>query len=285
MKTTLEKLRNDNAGYAFGQAGITESDLTKVNRIIDRIELSRTEMPQVLDDVEYTDEFGCYYPNAIIDGDTYCDGSMVICENGCAYVSLGEQDAICKSISGGTFPRIDKDKLRYIGKKEKTFWTFSTMGAGAHQGLYFNAEVSCFELNNRSEEFKQYTTKNYDYVFVQDWREQRSECDYKYTVEKGCYSFCAFHTAEELKEFLSLYEAIEEPYFGNENWRKKYWILKSGFVSVWTQEEFDKIESDRLERCLFNGRKVPTKYIKDGTTLVKYVLRSDEIKIWRYENG
>lgn len=276
MKTTLEKLRNDNAGYAFGQAGITESDLTKVNRIIDRIELSRTEMPQVLDDVEYTDEFGCYYPNAIIDGDTYCDGSMVICENGCAYVSLDEKNVIHKSISGGSFPRIDIEKLRYMGKKEKMFWTFSTMGSGAHRGLYFNVEVSCFELNMRSEEFKRYTTKNYDYVFVQDWREQRSECDYKYTVERGCHPFCAFRTAEELQEFLSLYEAVEEPYFRNDSFCKKYWILKSDTVSVWEQEEFDKIENFRTDRLWFNGRKVPTKFAKIGTTLVRYVLRSDE---------
>lgn len=278
MKTMLERLRNGNQTYAFGREGITEHDLKKVNDIIARIEQSRTDKPQVLDVVEFTDEFGCYYPNAIIDGDTYYDGSMVICENGCAYVSLDEMNVIHKSISGGSFPRIDREKLRCIGKKEKTFWTFSTMGAGANQGLYFNVEVSCFELNNRSEEFSKYTTKDYDYIYVQDWKEQQSGCDYKYTVEKGNYAFCAFHTQDELEKFLELYEAVEEPYFGNENCRKKYWILKSGFVSIWTQEEFDKIESNRMMKCLFNGRKVPTKFVKDGTMLIRYVLRSDEIR-------
>lgn len=57
MKTTLEKLREENAGYAFGSNGITEADLRKVNEIIDRIENTRTEEPQELDVVEFTDEY------------------------------------------------------------------------------------------------------------------------------------------------------------------------------------------------------------------------------------
>lgn len=278
MKITLEQLRENNAGYAWGAQGITEADLRKVNGIIEHIEQTRTEKPQKLDAVEYTDDFGCYYPNAIIDDDTYHEGSMALCENGCACVWLDENDMPKGSVSGGAFPRIDESKLRYIGKKEKTFWTFSTMGAGAHQGLYFSAEVSCFELNIRQEEFKKYTTKDYDYIFVTDWKDRSSPCGYKFTVERGGYAMCAFKEESELKEFLELYEAVEEPYFANDRGQKKYWILKSGFVSVWTQEEFDKIESSRTEKCLFNGRKVTTKFIKNGTTLVRYVLRSDEIR-------
>lgn len=278
MKTTLEKLREENAGYAFGSNGITEADLRKVNDIIDRIENTRTEEPQELDAVEFTDEYGCFYPNAIIDGDTYHDDGFALCECGMAHVSIDSDRIIRKSISGGAFPKIDRRKLRYIGKKEKTFWTFSTMGAGAHQGLYFEAEVSCFELNNRAEEFKNLNTKEYDYIYVQDWGNRRSECGYKYTVEKGVYPFCAFHTEEELRDFLTLYEAKEEPYFRNESGCKKYWILKSSTVSVWEQEQFDKIESFREERLWFNGRKVPTKFAKIGTTLVRYILRSDEIR-------
>ena len=104
-----------------------------------------------------------------------------------------------------------------------------------------------------------------------DWR-------YKYTVTKGPYPHCAFHTKEELNEYLSLYEAVEEPYFDNDSLRKRYWLLKCAFVSVWTEDEFEKIKSDRTEKSLFNGRHVPTKYIKNGTTLLRYVLRADETR-------
>lgn len=144
--------------------------------------------------------------------------------------------------------------------------------------MYFKAEVSCFELNMREKPLKRYTTKDYDYIFVQDWGDRTSDCGYKYTVTKGPYPHCAFHTKEELNEYLSLYEAVEEPYFDNDSLRKKYWILKSTFVSVWTEDEFGKIKADRMETSLFNGRHVPTKYIKNGTTLLRYVLRSDETK-------
>ncbi len=280
MKTTLEELRKNNPSYAWGAQCITEADLQKVNGIIEHIEQTRTEVPQVLDVVEYTDDFGKYYPNAIIDYDTYCDGSMVVCEEGTAYVSIDSDGVLRKSIGGGAFPRIDAKKLRYTGKKEKTFWTFSTMGEGAHQGLYFAAEVSCFELNVRKENFKQFTTKDYDYIIVTDWKDRTSPCGYKYTVERGYYAMCAFKEECELKEFLKLYEAVEEPYFANDSGQRKYWILKSCFVSVWTQEEFDKIESNMIEKCPFNGRNVPTKFVKTGTTLNRYVLRSDESKIW-----
>ena len=278
MKTTVEELRNNNIGYTLGKDGITEADLQLVNGIIDKIEQTRTRKPHPLDVVEYTDSFGCYYPNAIIDGDTYRNGSTALCECGSSYVSVSDDGTLCKSISGGAFPLIDKDKLRYIGKKEKIFWTFSTLGAGAQHALYFKAEVSCFELNLREELLKRYTTKDYDYIFVQDWGDRTSDCGYKYTVTKGPYPHCAFRTEEELNEYLSHYEAVEEPYFDNDNLRKKYWILKSAFVSVWTEDEFGKIKADRTATSLFNGRPVPTKYIKDGTTLLRYVLRADETR-------
>ena len=88
----------------------------------------------------------------------------------------------------------------------------------------------------------------------------------------------AKQNAEEKLAELSLYEAVEEPYFDNDNLRKKYWILKSAFVSVWTEDKFGKIKADGTEMSLFNGRHVPTKYIKNGTTLLRYVLRADETR-------
>ena len=159
---------------------------------------------------------------------------------------------------------------------DKMFWTFSTLGAGPQHSLYFKAEVSCFELNLREESLKRYTTKDYDYIFVQGWG-RTSDCGYKYTVTKGPYPHCAFHTNEELNEYLSLYEAVEEPYFDNDSMRKKYWILKSAFVSVWTEDEFGKIKADRTETSMFNGRHVPTKYIKCIIFISK---QGDKINLW-----
>ncbi len=275
MKITLDELRENNGGYAWGKDAINKDDLQLINGIIERIEQTRTEQPQMLDNVVYTNEFGEYYPNAIFDGATYGDDSSALCERGSAYVFLDKNKIPRGSISGGSFPRIDKNKLRYIGKAKKLFWTFSTLGAGAHQGLYFWAEVSCFELNERSEQLKQYTEKDYNFIFVRDWGKDTSPCGYKYTITGG--DTTAFKTEQELKEYLKLYEAAEEPCHLNECGTKKYWILKGEDVSVWTEEEFNKIENtipSRLE--YFNGRMVPIKYLKQGTKLYRYILRADE---------
>ena len=270
MKMTLEQLRERNASYAWGRDGITAADLEKVNGIIERIEQTRTEQPQELDCVEFTNTYGEYYPNAIIASDFYRNGGFTVCESGTAYAFIDNDNTPRGDISGGAFPQVDKSKLRYIGKRERTFWVFSTLGAVAQQGLYFSAFVSVFELNERAEDMRKYTTKDYMRVFVHELREP-DDYGYKYTVKKsGCISWHAFRTAEELHAFLNRYEAVRE------SDTDIYWLLQEENISVWTQEEFDAIENAEITSELFNGRKVPHKYVKKGTSLLRYILRADE---------
>lgn len=278
MKYTLEQLREENQGYAWGADGIKPADLEKVNRIIERIEQTRTEQPQELDGVQYTDEYGYYYPHAIIDGDTYHDGGCALCEQGSAYVSIDEQNIPRGSISGGAFPRIDINKLRYIGKQTKRFWTFSTLGAGANQGLYFSADVSLFELNNRADDMKEYTTEKYDLISVYDAGEDYKQYGqhYRYHVERGIdffYNWKAFEARSDLDELLNRYEAKPEP--TNNFCSNCYWILKEKEIFIYNKEEFDEIKAESETLEYFNGRQVPHKYVKQGTQLLKYVLREN----------
>lgn len=276
MKYTLEQLREENQGYAFGADGITSADLQLVNSIIERIEQTRTQQPQELDGVQYTNEYGYYYPSAIIDGDTYHDGGCALCEQGSAYVSINnEQNTPCGSISGGAFPRIDINKLRYIGKQTKRFWTFSTLGAGASQGLYFSADVSLFELNNRADDMKEYTTEKYDLISVYDAGENYKQYGqhYRYHVERRIdffYSWKAFEARCDLDELLNRYEAKAEPTNST-----LYWILKEKQIFIYDRREFDKIKAESETLEYFNGRQVPHKYVKQGTQLLKYVLREN----------
>lgn len=276
MKYTLEQLRAENQGYAYGAAGITVDDLAKVNAIIERIEQTRTEQPQKLDGVRYTDKYGMYHSDAIIDGDTYHTGGCALCESGLAYVFIDEQNMPGGSISGGSFPQIDKSKLRYIGKHTKRFWTFSTLGVGANQGLYFSADVSFFELNERPEHLRHLTTEKFDRITVND-HGNSDYTRYHYTVDirRGCDSFsyplCGLKNSDELRDFLARYEAQEEP--GADG---VYWILKRETVWAWTKEEFDAIENAEITRETFNGRDVLHKYVKKDSKIFCYVLRSDE---------
>lgn len=273
---TLEQLRKANPGYAYGANAITAADLEKVNRIIGRIEQTRTDKPQELDSVVYTDKYGEYYPNAIIDGNTYNDGGTAICENGSAYVYLDKQNNPRGEISGGAFPQVNPDRMRYMGKIARTFWTFSTLGAGASLGLYFTALVSQFELNDRPEPMRKYTTEFYDEISISDAGEKRYGNGYRYTVSRKqghdfYYAWCAFNSREELDELLKRYEAVPETSDGT-----CYWILRERDHFVWTQKEFDFIAADYERREMFNGREVPHKYIKRGTELHRYILRADE---------
>ena len=84
-KYTVETLKKENYHFDY-EHGITESDVMKVNKIIDAIENSRsTERIQVGDVVQYTNEYGEYFPHAMI---TNIYDNTEICENGNMYTNI-----------------------------------------------------------------------------------------------------------------------------------------------------------------------------------------------------
>lgn len=146
MKINLETLRRDNQGYAFGADALDKHDLKIVNDLIGRIESTRTREPQALDKIIYTDKYGGYYPNAMLEGDVYHDGLPCIVQHASAHVGLDDGGSIYLSSSGGVYDgKKDVNKFKYLGKGTRTFWTWSSEGPGASHGIYFDAEVSCFE--------------------------------------------------------------------------------------------------------------------------------------------
>lgn len=146
MKITLETLRSNNAGYAFGANALDDGDLKIANDLIDKIESTRTTKPQTLDKIVYTDKYGGHYPNAMLENNKYFDGLPCIVQHASAYVGLCNDGRIYLSSSGGSYDgKKDVKQFRYIGKGTRTFWTWSSEGPGASHGIYFDAEVSCFE--------------------------------------------------------------------------------------------------------------------------------------------
>lgn len=135
---TVETLKKEN--YCFdNEYSITESDVMKVNKIINMIENSRsTERVQVGDVVQYTNEYGKYYPHAMI---TNLNNDAEICENGSMYTNIYNEE-FCHSVSGGSFSHHNINDFTYIGTTTRTFWTFGHYGACANGGVYFTANVS-----------------------------------------------------------------------------------------------------------------------------------------------
>lgn len=275
MKMTIEQLRENNTGYAWGASSLNENDLKIVNAIIEKIENTRTDSPQALDMVEYTDKYGNYYPSAILESNTYGDGLLSICQRGSAHVRISKDGHILPSISGGSFDRPqDGVSFIYAGKEPRKFWTWGSAGAGASQGIYFTAEVSRFIYNARATELQAYTTQFFDCAYITE-HPKPVGCGYLYT--SGRYGK-AWRNKRELDGFLKTYQVKEEQRNGWGNTRM-LWLKKHKNVYHFNKAEFDEVRGDVYIAC-WNGSERPHKRIITNDTVTLHIDRSDEPRYW-----
>lgn len=254
-KYTVETLKKENYHFDY-EHGITESDVMKVNKIIDAIENSRsTERIQVGDVVQYTNEYGEYFPHAMI---TNIYDNTEICENGNMYTNIHEGE-FCHSTSGGSFSHYEMKGFTYIGKTTRTFWTFGHNGACANGGVYFTATVNLWECNDNKEMF---STKTHDKYYLSY---RKSDSDYQYFASKsGGMSDNAWRTAKEMQAWLRTKRAIVT---GENTW---------GGAIIWTYKEVkhhcSNTEYDALnvteDIFLMNGSKRRCKRVYDDENCI-----------------
>lgn len=251
----METLKKENYHFDY-EHGITESDVMKVNKIIDAIENSRsTERIQVGDVVQYTNEYGEYFPHAMI---TNIYDNTEICENGNMYTNIHEGE-FCHSTSGGSFSHHEMNGFTYIGKTTNTFWTFGHNGACANGGVYFTATVNLWECNDNKEMF---STKTHDKYYLSY---RKSDSDYQYFASKsGGMSDNAWRTAKEMQAWLRTKRAIVT---GENTW---------GGAIIWTYKEVkhhcSNTEYDALnvteDIFLMNGSKRRCKRVYDDENCI-----------------
>ena len=254
-KYTVETLKKENYHFDY-EHGITESDVMKVNKIIDAIENSRsTERIQVGDVVQYTNEYGEYFPHAMI---TNIYDNAEISENGNMYTNIHEGE-FCHSTSGGSFSHHEMKGFTYIGKTTRTFWTFGHNGACANGGVYFTATVNLWECNDNKEMF---STKTHDKYYLSY---RKSDSDYQYFASKsGGMSDNAWRTAKEMQAWLRTNRAIVT---GENTW---------GGAIIWTYKEVkhhcSNTEYDALnvteDIFLMNGSKRRCKRVYDDENCI-----------------
>lgn len=265
-KYTVETLKKENYHFDY-EHGITESDVMKVNKIIDAIENSRsTERIQVGDVVQYTNEYGDYFPHAMITN-IYDDAE--ICENGNMYTNIHEGE-FCHSTSGGSFSHHEMKGFTYIGKTTRTFWTFGHNGACANGGVYFTATVNLWECNDNKEMF---STKTHDKYYLSY---RKSDSDYQYFASKsGGMSDNAWRTAKEMQAWLRTKRAIVTG---------KTW----GGSVIWTYKEVEhhcsNTEYDALnvteDIFLMNGNKRRCKRVYDDENCILHTYF-----VWYWEDN
>lgn len=267
MKYTLESLKEINSRFCSTHY-LRNSDVNKANRYVELIENSRSEIePRIGDIVQYINEYGDYYMSAHIDN-IYDDEEVNICEQ--PYIPFinanVNNDGICCSTSGGAWCNIPKDKLVYIGEREKKFCDWGNCGACADGAIEFKAKVSVWSYTSSENKFiskingKPYTTKDFKKMHI-----------YYNPNENSRYNFFgnshAWVTDLEMQAWLRTFRA-EVFDFGYNHMVVWYWKEERHSISP---KEFESL--DLPEDTLMNNAKVlrcKRKYDEETHTVHTY---------------
>lgn len=264
-KYTLETLKKENELFD-SYYGLDESDVEKVNRIIEMIEKSRSvNVIQKYDVSEYTNEYGEYFPKATA---TMKRGENIeLCENAGVHLSICDSK-LCGSASGGAFSHHKESEFTYKGTSSNTFWTWGNAGACANGGIYFTATVNLWECNDNKEMF---STKTHDKYYL-SYRKAENNRDYQYFASKAGVSSYAWRTEEEMQAWLRTHRAIVTG---------KSW----GGSVIWAYKEIEhhcsNTEYDALsvteDIFLMNGSKRRCKRVYDDKN---YILHTYFVWYW-----
>lgn len=264
-KYTLETLKKENELFN-SYYGLDESDVKKVNRIIEMIERSRSvNVVQKYDVVEYTNEYGEYFPKAT--ATMKKEENIELCENAGVHLNICDNE-LCGSTSGGAFSRHKESEFTYKGTPSNTFWTWGNAGACANGGIYFTATVNLWECNDNKEMF---STKTHDKYYL-SYRKAENNRDYQYFASKAGVSSYAWRTEEEMQAWLRTHRAIVTG---------KSW----GGSVIWTYKEIEhhcsNTEYDALsvteDIFLMNGSKRRCKRVYDDEN---YILHTYFVWYW-----
>ena len=256
-KYTLETLKKENELFN-SYYGLDESDVEKVNRIIEMIERSRSiDVIQKYDVVEYTNEYGEYFPKAT--ATMKRGGNIELCENAGVHLSICDSK-LCGSVSGGAFNHHKENEFAYKGMSSNTFWTWGNAGACANGGIYFTATVNLWECNDNKEMF---STKTHDKYYL-SYRKAENNGDYQYFASKAGMNSYAWRTKEDMQAWLRTYRAVTD---GEHTW---------GGVVIWTYKEIEhhcsNTEYDALkvpeDIFLMNGSKRRCKRVYDDANCI-----------------
>lgn len=265
-KYTLETLKKENELFN-SYYGLDESDVKKVNRIIEMIERSRSvNVIQKYDVVEYTNEYGEYFPKAT--ATMKREENIELCENAGVHLNICDNE-LCGSASGGAFSHHKESEFTYKGTSSNTFWTWGNAGARANGGIYFTATVNLWECNDNKEMF---STKTHDKYYL-SYRKAENNRDYQYFASKAGVSSYAWRTEEDMQAWLRTKRAVVT--------EKNTW----GGAVIWTYKEIEHhlsdIEFDALNAhediFLMNGSKRRCKRVYDDKN---YILHTYFVWYW-----
>ena len=206
---TLERLKLLNTVFDF-EHKIDQYDVALVNSYIKLIESTRGEKPCPGDNIEHTDEYGDYSPNAhirVVDDET---GQLpirihpyvpIVCMDG---ERLGWHHT-----GGGLATAVDADTLTYIGKREKMFSVFGNRLLSKYSTIYFKATVNVWEYIAPDQKYPGYSTKYWEKQYISYVENPADDSEYHYYGNFN--SGIVFRNVKELQKWKTTYKAVEFP--------------------------------------------------------------------------
>ena len=278
---TLESLGQINGRYRSDHM-LNQSDVDKVNLYVKMIENSRCDdKPMPGDILRLTDKHGRYYPFAHIERDSsYEDGCLDVCEQAYTpFVNIQDDGKqISMSTSGGAWPQIPNN-VKLVGKGEKYFCVWGSSGPRANGAVNFLANVNVWEYVDPDALYGQYTTKDYDQLYVSRI-DKPNDTGYMIFASSGGMSKNAFRNDLDYEVWKRTYKAIE--FTGHWPNQKVVFIYRHRTKPV-TKEEWLKLDLP-LDTRIWNGSKVKCKFAYDDITheLIDYSYADGQMKSGGY---
>lgn len=278
---TLESLNKMNWRYSAHHS-LNQSDVDKANRHVAIIESGRRDdRPMPGDMLKLTDKHGRYYPYAHIERDSiFEDDCLDVCEQ--PYVPfVGVCDdgvSLHMSTSGGAWPQIPKD-LKLIGKSEKEFCVWGSSGACANGSVSFMANVNVWEYVEPDALYGQYTTKDYDQLYVSRIDEP-NDTGYMIFASSAGLSRSAFRNDLDYEVWKRTYKAVE--FAGHWPNQKVVFAYRHRAKPV-TKAEWLALDLP-IDTRMWNGSMVKCKFAYDDATheLIDYSYADGEMKSGGY---
>lgn len=182
---------------------LTEEDVDKVNYLVERIELSRSQSkPKAGDRLLYTSKHGDYSPIAFLEKNK--DGELYVCIKPMVPFVWETDGKIIYDVSGGPFTGIHERELKYAGDVNNRFKTWGHSGMRANGAVHFQAKVSMWEYTEPEQLFGNFTTKTWRKITVSKTTDPAAR--YLYSGDG-----LTFSTEEEYLDFLQIFHATVFP--------------------------------------------------------------------------
>lgn len=230
---TIESLSEINEDYILENGKIRQQDVDMVNRYVELIENTRSDVaPRAGDIVRYTDAYGEYYHHAHIE--YVAAGIANVCENASVHISRCDENAFGFQLasSGGSWSNLPVNRMTYTGSEKKRFWDFGNE-AYHLMGLDFYVKVNVWMCDMNQEHFSTMTHDKYYLYYLKDDRD-----GYHFFASNGNHGEKAWKYEEEVQAWIRTYRGVITRISGNQ---AVVWTYKERYYHV-TPDQYDTLD-------------------------------------------